>query len=205
MSPVNDERTLISKAVEGDLASLEMLLYRHHRSLSAYMRSHFPKELRDWLEPEDILQDVWLKAIGAVSGFRAEGPDPVFRWLVTIARHQIADHLKYIRTSKRKNTRHLLDKNCDDASIARLLAEMAVYLRTPSKSAVNHELMVALDSAIGRLPRDQARALKLRHLTGLDVPEVARQMNRTRASAANLCSRALKSLRWEMRSISLYM
>jgi RNA polymerase sigma-70 factor, ECF subfamily len=204
MSSVGDEPSLISKAVRGDLASLEMLLYRHHRSLSAYLQSHFPTELRDWLEPEDVLQDIWLKAITAVSRFRPEGPDPVFRWLVTIARHQISDHLKYVRTSKRKNTRHLLDKNCDDESIARLLAEMAVYLRTPSKSAVSHELMVALDSAIGRLPRDQAMALRLRHLTGLDVPEVARQMNRTRASAANLCKRALKSLRWEMRSVSLY-
>ncbi len=204
MSPIGDESLLISKAVQGDLASVEMLLYRHHNGLSAYLQSHFPKALKDWLEPEDILQDIWLKAISGVSGFRPEGPDPVFRWLVTIARRQILDHLKYIRTSKRKNTRYLLHRSCDDASMARLLAEMAVYLRTPSKSAVSHELMAALDSAIQRLPRDQAEALRLRHLSGLDVPEVARQMNRTRASAANLCKRALKSLRVELRSVSLY-
>jgi len=204
MSLPKDESLLISKAIEGDSTSLELLLYRHRKRLLAYLQSHFPDELRDSLEPQDLLQDTWLKAIRAISEFRPDGVDPVYRWLVTIARHRLSDQLKFVRRAKRKNANFHLDKADGDESIVRLLEEMAVYFRTPSKSAASHELMAALDSAIERLPDDQSQALRLRYLTGLDIKEIAKQMHRSPGSISMLCNRALKSLRWEMRSVSLY-
>jgi RNA polymerase sigma-70 factor (subfamily 1) len=205
MSSAEDESTLISNAVAGDSAALEMLLFRRRKRLLAYVQAHFPAELVGFLEPQDVLQDTWLKAIRAISEFRPGGPDPVYRWLVTIARNLILDQVKYARTAKRKNTRVPTDRMDDDTSIIRLLEELAVYRRTPSKSAASHELIVALDSAIERLPPDQARALRLRHLEGLEIREIAHRMRRTEGSVSMLCNRALKSLRWDMRSVSLYM
>ncbi|MGD0771087.1 MAG: sigma-70 family RNA polymerase sigma factor [Tepidisphaeraceae bacterium] len=205
MSSTEDELTLITEAVAGDSAALEMLLFRCRNRLLAYVQAHFPAELVGFLEPQDVLQDTWLKAIRAISDFHPDGPDPVYRWLVTIARNLILDQVKYARTAKRKNTRVPLERTDENASIIRLLEEMAVYHRTPSKSAASHELIAALDSAIERLPSDQARALRLRHLEGLEIREIAHRMKRTEGSVSMLCNRALKSLRWEMRSVSLYM
>jgi RNA polymerase sigma-70 factor (ECF subfamily) len=204
MPSTDDELILIAKAIEGHLPSLEILLYRHNNRLLSYVRSKLPERLRGLMEPQDILQDTWLTAVRLISGFRPEGADCVFRWLVAIARHQISDQLKYIRRSKRSNTRLATQGADGDSSIVRLLEELAVYHRTPSKSAMSHELMTALDSAIDRLPTDQAIALRLRHLSGLAIDEVAVQMRRSRGSVLMLCNRALKSLRWEMRSVSLY-
>jgi RNA polymerase sigma-70 factor (ECF subfamily) len=204
MSSTEDELTLISKAVAGESAALEMLLFRCRKRLLAYVQAHFPAELVGFLEPQDVLQDTWLKAIRAISEFRPDGPDPVYRWLVTIARNLILDQVKYARTAKRKNIRVPAERTDENASIIRLLEEMAVYRRTPSRSAASHELIAALDSAIERLPRDQARALRLRHLEGLEIREIAHRMNRTEGAVSMLCNRALKSLRWEMRSVSLY-
>jgi RNA polymerase sigma-70 factor (ECF subfamily) len=204
MSSTESQLTLISNAVAGDSAALEMLLFRCRKRLLAYVQSHFPRELVGFLEPQDVLQDTWLKAIRAISEFRPDGPDPVYRWLVTIARNLILDQVKYARTAKRKNARVPAERTDDNASIIRLLEEMAVYHRTPSKSAASHELIAILDSAIERLPRDQARALRLRHLEGLEIREIASRMKRTEGSVSMLCNRALKSLRWEMRSVSLY-
>jgi RNA polymerase sigma-70 factor (subfamily 1) len=201
---MEDESTLISKAVAGDSASLEMLLYRHRKRLLTYLQSNLPDELRSSLEPQDILQDTWLRAIRAIADFRPQGPDPMFPWLVTIAQRLISDQLKSIRRAKRKGSRILLEGTDGDGSIVRLLEELAVYRRTPSKSAVSHELMAALDGAIKRLPDDQARAVQLRHLKGLDIKEIAKRMHRTPGSISMLCNRALRSLRWEMRSVSLY-
>lgn len=205
MSLDEDESVLISKAVKGDTASLEMLLFRCRKRLLAYIQAHFPAELVGFLEPPDVLQDTWLKAIRAISEFRPAGSDPIYRWLVTIARHLILDQVKYLQTAKRKSTRIPVDRvGRDDASIVRLLEEMAVYQRTPSKSAASHELIAALDSAIERLPRAQARAVRMRHLEGLEIKEIASRMKRSEGSVSMLCNRALKSLRWEMRSVSLY-
>ena len=204
MSLPDDESLLIAAAIEGDSTSLELLFYRHRKRLLAYLQSHFPTELQGSLEPRDILQDTWLKAIRAISEFHPGGTDSFYRWLVTIARHRLADQIKFVRRAKRKNTHFLLDNTAGDESIVRLLEEMAVYHRTPSKSAASHELIAALDSAIERLPDDQAKALRLRYLTGVEITEIARQMDRTPGSVSMLCNRALKSLRWEMRSVSLY-
>jgi RNA polymerase sigma-70 factor (ECF subfamily) len=205
MSALGDESELINKAIAGDPASLEMLLFQCRERLFAYVQSHFPPELMDTLEPQDVVQDTWLKAIRAISEFHPEGTDPVYRWLVTISRNVILDHVKYMQTAKRKGKRVRAErKDNDDASIVRLLEEMALYRRTPSKSAASHELMTALDSAIERLPPDQALALRLRYLDGLDIGEIASQMRRSEGSVSMLCNRALKSLRWEMRSASFY-
>lgn len=204
MATTGDESGLISKAVGGDPAAMELLLFRCRKRLLAYVQSHLPPELRGFLEPQDVLQDTWLKAIRAFSEFRPVGPDPAYRWLVTIARNVILDQVKYVRTAKRNSSRLLTIGTSEDASIVRLLEEMATYLRTPSKSAASHELMAALDSAIDRLPRDQARALRLHHLEGQEISKIANQMKRSEGSVSMLCNRALKSLRWEMRSVSLY-
>jgi RNA polymerase sigma-70 factor (ECF subfamily) len=204
MSSKDDELTLISNAVAGDSASLEMLLFRCRKRLLAYVQAHFPVELKGLLEPQDVLQDTWLKAVRAISEFRPVGPDPVYRWLVTISRNVLMDHVKYVRQKKRRSAHVRIERAGDDAPVVRLLEEMAVYQRTPSKSAASHELISALDSAIERLPRDQARALRLRHLEGLEIKEIASRMRRSEGSVSMLCNRALKSLRWEMRSISIY-
>jgi RNA polymerase sigma-70 factor (subfamily 1) len=209
MASTNDESSLISKAVAGNLAAMEVLLHRHRKPLIAYVRQHFPEALRFSTEPDDIVQDVWLRAIRNFSVFRGNTFRMVYGWLVAIARTVIADQLKSFRAAKRKGTRHLLDDvvvdgSGEDSSIIRLLKEMALYQRTPSKSAASHELMAALDGAISRLPADQAEAVRLRYLTGLEIQEIADKMRRTVPSVWMLCNRALKSLRWEMRSVSLY-
>jgi RNA polymerase sigma-70 factor, ECF subfamily len=209
MTPNNDDSALIAKAVAGNLAAVEVLLHRQRKPLIAYVRQHFPEALRMSTEPDDVIQDVWLRAIRSFSEFRGGSTQTLYSWLVTIARGVIADQLKGLRATKRKGTRHWIDGKFaegsgEDSSIIRLLKEMALYQRTPSKSAASHELIAALESAIGRLPAEQAEAVRLRYLDGLEIKEIADRMSRTAGSVSMLCNRALKSLRWEMRSVSLY-
>ena len=203
MSSKDDESSLIQRAVKGDVVALELLLYPYRKRLMGYVQAHFPAELRGVIEPRDILQDIWLRAIGGISGFKSDASDPVFRWLLGIARHVIADHLRYVRTAKRKDKHTAPGGPRESDSMVRLLEELATYHRTPSKSAASHELMIALDSAIERLPNDQV-ALRLRYLTGMKSKEIADLMHRSEGSISMLCNRALKNLRLEMKSASFY-
>lgn len=109
-----------------------------------------------------------------------------------------------MRTAKRAGKRIPTEGASSNGSIVRLLAEMATYQRTPSKSAASHELMAALEGAIERLPLDQARAMRLRYLKGMNTKETAKIMRRSEGAISMLCNRGLKVLRLELRSASIY-
>jgi RNA polymerase sigma-70 factor (ECF subfamily) len=202
MADTKSEIGLITKAVGGDLFAIELLLHSYHSRLLEYIEAKFPAGLRGILEPQDIVQDTWLRAVRAIRSFQPQGSDAFFRWLVTIARNLMTDQLRHAIAAK--NAGSLAPMDTTDSSVAQLLSELAVYNRTPSRSAINHELLQALNNALSRILPEQAEALRLRHLDGLSISEVAAQMKRSEGSVLMLCNRALKSLRWEMRSVSLY-
>ncbi len=52
--------------------------------------------------------------------------------------------------------------------------------------------------AMAELPEDQRTALELRHLRGLTVPEVCREMGRSLPAVSGLLHRGLKTLRSRM-------
>jgi RNA polymerase sigma-70 factor, ECF subfamily len=202
MNSPENEPSLISRAKAGDKAAMEILFFRHRDRLDAYIKAHFPDELRGSWEPQDVLQDVWIRAMRGIGEFRPGESNSLRRWLLTIARHTIADRLKYHHAAKRKCPRAAGEAG-DNDSVLRLLEELALYHRTPSKSAANHELLAALDSAITRRSPEQAEAIRLRYLSGMEVKHVAREMRRTAAAVSMLCRRGLDSLRTELRSMSL--
>ncbi len=85
MASNNDDAALIAKAVAGNLAAVEVLLHRQRKALIAYVRQHFPEALRMSTEPDDVIQDVWLRAIRSFSEFRGGSTQTLYSWLVTIA------------------------------------------------------------------------------------------------------------------------
>jgi RNA polymerase sigma-70 factor (ECF subfamily) len=202
--PTSENIALIEKAVAGDLAASKILLYENHKRLLAYIKPKFPKELNGAAEPKDILQDVWLRALSGIGRFKGKTSAQLFEWLKAIARNLIADQVRHLQLKNREGHRILTDNELNDSTIITLLEQMAVFEKTPSKSAASHELMVVLSSAISQLPGDQADAIRLRYLAGLDLGEVAQQLDRSSGAVAMLCVRALKSLRDEMLSKSNY-
>ena len=82
--------------------------------------------------------------------------------------------------------------------------ELAVYERTPSRSALAHEMIGTLQRSMQNLPEDYREAVRLRYIEGMQVIEIAGRMNRTDRAVHMLCNRGLKALRLELRSASMY-
>jgi RNA polymerase sigma-70 factor (ECF subfamily) len=57
------------------------------------------------------------------------------------------------------------------------------------------EEAVKLADALDRLPQDQRTAVRLRHLEGWSLAEIAEHLNRTPAAAAGLIKRGMEALR----------
>jgi RNA polymerase sigma-70 factor, ECF subfamily len=180
----------------------ELVLYAERARLLAYVKRHLPVELQAWVDPNDVLQDTYFEAFRRLAHFQATDEAAAYRWLVTIARHRISELLRTRRTARRGGG---LGHVAQGDSVVAALAELASHLRTPSRSAARHEFIHALEQSLTRLPPDLAQALKLRHIHGLSCAEIAEKMGRTERAVHMLVNRALKSVRRELRSVSMYM
>lgn len=195
------EAELIERAVGGDSSAAWQLLCLYRPRLLVWLNRNFPRELRDDLEPNDILQDLYFQVFRRIGQFRPDGQDQaLWRWMVTIARRLLSDAMRRQQAAKR-GRRTAPDEI--DQSLTSMLDELATYQRTPSRSAMAHELMANLQRSLAALPEEYRMALHLRHFEGLDVASAAARMNRTTGAFQMLCVRALKALRIQMRSQSL--
>ncbi|HEY7115524.1 MAG TPA: sigma-70 family RNA polymerase sigma factor [Tepidisphaeraceae bacterium] len=180
----------------------ELLLFAERARVLAYVKRHLPPELQAWVDPNDILQDSYFEAFRRLAQFRATDDSSAYRWLVTIARHRIAQLLRMRRAARRGGG---AEHAAQGASIVAMLAELASHRRTPSRSAARHEFMAALEQSLNRLPPDLGKALSLRYLQGLSPGEIAGQMGRSERAIHMLCNRALKVVRRDLRSVSMYL
>jgi RNA polymerase sigma-70 factor (ECF subfamily) len=128
---------------------------------------------------EDLAADTWLRVLRALPGF--EGDEIGFRaWLFTTARNRVIDW--YRGSSKRYE--HMEHSQFDLApSTSNVEADAA------ENSATRSALTL-----IAQLPPDQAEAVMLRVVAGLDVAMVAQIMKRSSGSVRVLCHRGLRRL-----------
>jgi RNA polymerase sigma-70 factor (ECF subfamily) len=206
MSSDSADLELVRKAAAGDASALELFLLRHRSQLMGFVTRHTPPDVRRTVDPQDILQDIYFDAFRRLGSFTATDQRSALRWLVTMARHRIIDLVRTHRSAKRGGGQRvdLDDGAAENDSFVLLLQDLAVYERTPSRSAVAHELLATLQRCIDTLPEDHRQAIRLHYVEGLTVEQVAAKMNRSPGAAQMLCSRGLKVLRGQLRSMSRY-
>ena len=199
MDPGQDDSAAIDRAIAGDMKALTKILEAHAPRVLAYVQRHFPSELRGITEPTDVVQDTCFEACRLIGGFVPKGDDCFYRWLVTVARHRMVD---MVRTHRARTKLGRIWTDMAANPIISILEDLAIYRRTPSRSAASHEFMRALEQALGRLPPEQAQAVTLRHVQGLSVPDTAAEMGRTEDAVYYITSRALQALRIDLKSLS---
>lgn len=91
-------RPLLGAAVEGDARAIEELVRRTQPAVWRLCTA-----LGSIGEVEDLVQETYLRALGNARGFR--GDAPVQAWLLGVARHVCADHVR-----RRQRQRRLVDR-----------------------------------------------------------------------------------------------
>jgi RNA polymerase sigma-70 factor (ECF subfamily) len=151
--------------------------------------------LRGTLDPDDLVQQTFLKACQGRDSFRGEGPAQTRAWLRTILANAIVDHLR--KSGAATGGDRSLDATVAGSSdpSERPLADPG---STPSHRASRKERDAILASALLRLPEDQRRAVELRHLRGRSLEEVAARMGRSVPAISGLVRRGLLALRADL-------
>lgn len=197
MDPVQTDNLndLLARARAGDEEAMTELLRLHTQRLLDSVRAELGNRLRQRLESQDVMQQVYMDALRNIDQFVDRGQDSFFQWLRRIAINRICDvDRRAFRTLKRGGEVRAADLG-RDASMMRLLDVLGGSVTSPSVAAGLTERVQLLQSALDQLSEDQREAIQLRYLNQLNVPETAAKMDRSERAVRSLCVRALIRLR----------
>jgi RNA polymerase sigma-70 factor (ECF subfamily) len=194
-SPETPEAVLIERAVAGDREALEDLLVSYHGRLRTYLQRRIPPELASVLSEDDVLQETYLSVAQQIGQFRPREPDGFARWLHRVAKHRLVDLVRRQRAVKRGGGRVAVDGgNAGQTSCVLWLELLAVHERTPSRSAAEYEVAMAVQRALKTLKPEHGEVLRLRYIEGRGVADIAEIMQRSEGAVHMLCQRALRRL-----------
>ena len=143
------------------------------------------------VELEDLVQEVFLRALSAADIPAAEPGDPrLFRLLARIARNTVVDVARAIRSQKRDRSAAPLSRS--DWSHAGS-GEVASAGPGPATLVAGRETQRKMIAAYRRLPGDYRRVLGLRQFEGCSAAETARRMGRSETAVHSLYRRALSA------------
>jgi len=186
---------LIERAQAGDEEAMDELVRHYSARLLESVRSELGDRLRQRLESQDVMQQVYLDALRSIEQFAEQGRDSFFAWLRRIAVNRICDFdRRAFQTAKRGAEVRAGDLGRDE-SMARLLGDLSGSVTSPSMAADFRDRVRLLEEALGRLPDAQRAAIQHRYMNHLSVGETASKMGRSERAVRSLCVRALIRLR----------
>ncbi|MFD8721093.1 MULTISPECIES: RNA polymerase sigma factor [Streptomyces] len=164
----------VARAQEGDEAAFAVAYRLVQPGLLGYVRGIVGDDA------EDVAADAWLEIARDLGRFKGDGAG--FRgWTATIARHRALDHLRRLKVRPRASAleQDLLElpgaHSTYDQALESLSTERALEL-------------------VRSLPRDQAEAVLLRVVVGLDGPAAARVLGKRPGAVRTAAHRGLKGL-----------
>ncbi|MGV4985710.1 RNA polymerase sigma factor [Streptomyces sp. NRAIS4] len=164
----------VARAQDGDEAAFAVAYRIVQPGLLGYLRGLVGDDA------EDVASDAWLEIARDLGRFKGDGAG--FRgWTATIARHRALDHLR------RRKVRPRVAPLEQDA------LELPGRLSTHDQALESLSTRRALE-LVRTLPRDQAEAVLLRVVVGLDGPAAARVLGKRPGAVRTAAHRGLKSL-----------
>lgn len=150
-----------------------------------YLYAYALRRVGDGGLAEDLVQDTFVAALGAVEGFRAESSART--WLTGILKHRIAD--SYRAPERAVDS---LEANEEQAP------EIPSPDADPALGFERARLWEKLEGQLARLPERAARAFVLTELEGRDAAEVSRILGVTPNNLWGMVRRARKRLKETM-------
>ncbi len=165
---VNEQKQIwIEKARQGDWLALVGLLTAHYPLLRSRAEARMDQALKAKLDPEDILQEVYLDVFRLIDRFEDRGPDAFLNWVLTILDSNLVNARRALRRQKRDVAREVpLGAPGGTTSYRNLLDELCTASGTPSRAVRHEEEIGALLASIAELPDQHQQVVRLRFLNG---------------------------------------
>jgi RNA polymerase sigma-70 factor, ECF subfamily len=170
----------VQAAQAGDERAFRMIYIEVHPGLLRYVRVLVGDDA------EDVTSEAWFHVVRDLHTFRGTGAD--FRaWVATVARHRALDHIRHARRRPAYPT--------DDLPEPRTSGD-AADLALDSLSTAEAVALIAT------LPIDQAEAVMLRAVLGLDAVAAGKVLGKRPGAVRMAAHRGLRRLADRLRSQS---
>jgi RNA polymerase sigma-70 factor (ECF subfamily) len=188
-------RDLLSRALGGDAEALGRLLETERASLRRLAERQLKGRVAVRVDASDILQQTFLEAYRGFPQFAGKDVRELVAWLRSIMDHKIAGAIRDHTLLQKRDVGR--ERSMDDShgGGAPLKHDLNADLTSPSQKAIRGEQADGLEQALATLPDDQREAVRLRHLEGWALADIALRLGRTPAATAGLIKRGMKALR----------
>lgn len=193
---MNDSKSLlcdlILRARNGDDTALGELCNRHRAYLRLIAQRTLDTNVKVRADESDLVQQTMLSAVRNFHQFEGSQPGQFVAWLQIQHERNVIDAARAHRADKRNVGREQAAPSKFEPSGSRR--------DSPSMRAMLSEEVLQLAAAMEELPEAQREAVRLRHLEGWSLKEIAESMDRTDEAVAGLLKRGMKGLRETVQS-----
>jgi RNA polymerase sigma-70 factor, ECF subfamily len=189
---------LLDQARHGDQEALGRLLEAQRAALHRLAERQLDVRVAVRVDASDVIQQTFLEAHRSFQQFAGRGARELVAWLQGILGHKVAGAVRDHALLQKRDVRR--DRSLDDSGggAGPLKQQLDAGLSTPSQKAIRGEEARRLSEALTLLPDDQREAVRLRHLEGWALADIARHLGRTPAATAGLIKRGMQALRRQL-------
>ncbi len=198
MASDEELQDLVQRAQGGDRAAFDRLIEAVTPRLEALVTGQLGPQLRGKTEPQDLVQEVFMRAWSSLEDLTWRGEEAFWAWLGTLARHVIQNKARDLQAKKRRLDREVsLDQQIRGPSsgFAELVDLLKASAVSPSKALRRDERFERLKACLEGLGPEHRKVIFLVLVREIPIMEVARQMGRSREALSMLLLRALRKLK----------
>ncbi|MCL7753165.1 sigma-70 family RNA polymerase sigma factor [Polaribacter sp. Z022] len=153
------DSTLVSDYIQGNEASLEVLIKRHQQRLFSFIYS----KVQDRDITEDIFQDTFIKVIRTLKKGNYNEEGKFLPWVMRIAHNLVIDHF-------RKSNRMPTFKNTDEFDIFSVLGDGNL---NAEKQIIQEQIFADVRELVKELPEEQKEVLVMRMYKDMSFKEIS--------------------------------
>lgn len=193
-----DSTSLIQSIKSGDRDAFALLFSHFKPRLWRFVNLRLHPQLRGRIDPEDVLQECWLRAANRMDYFPNSVSPAGFIWFRMILTQTLIDlQRRHLGAEKRSAGREMSlfgGWNSDETS-ASMAFQLSAHVTSPSCALARQELTQQLGMALQGLDETDREILALRHFEELTNAETAMTLNLSEQAASKRYVRALYRLK----------
>lgn len=153
------DSTLVSKYINGNEASLNILINRHQQRLFSFIYS----KVKDKDITEDVFQDTFIKVIKTLKKGKYNEEGKFLPWVMRIAHNLVIDYF-------RKSNRMPAFRNTDEFDIFSVLGDGNL---NAEKQLIQEQIFSDVKDLVNELPEEQKEVLVMRIYKDMSFKEIS--------------------------------
>lgn len=188
--------TTEGRLLAGDRTQFDVAFSHHRPRLWQIIHFRLSDQIRARVDPDDIVQEVYLDARKRLDHFLQGSFPSFFLWLRLVAGQTLSHvHRTHISTESRSVARESAAATAWGSTSLCLSQRFVAHLTSPSQAASRQELIAEVHTALCGMPDTDREVLALRHFEELTNQEVAAELKISTKAASIRYVRALERLR----------